>query len=66
MKTPTQVNEVAIVLPAYNEEKDLPCLLENIRTTLADMPFKYTVVVVDDGSKDRTAEIAREAAKSCR
>ena len=63
MKTPTQVNEVAIVLPAYNEEKDLPCLLENIRITLADMPFKYTVVVVDDGSKDRTAEIAREAAK---
>lgn len=63
MKTPTQVNEVAIVLPAYNEEKDLPVLLENIRTTLADMPFKYHVIVVDDGSKDRTAEIAREAAK---
>ena len=63
MKTPTQVNEIAIVLPAFNEEKDLPALLENIRTTLVDMPFKYTVVVVDDGSKDRTAEIAREAAK---
>lgn len=63
MKTPTIVNEVAIVLPAYNEEKDLPVLLENIREKLAVMPFKYTVVVVDDGSKDRTAEIAREAAK---
>lgn len=64
MKTPTQVNEVAIVLPAYNEEKDLPVLLENIRTKLADASFKYNVVVVDDGSKDRTAEIAREAAKT--
>jgi dolichol-phosphate mannosyltransferase len=63
MKTPTQVNEVAIVLPAYNEEKDLPVLLENIRTTLADMPFKYTVIVVDDGSQDRTAKLALEAAK---
>ncbi|HBJ83780.1 MAG TPA: dolichol-phosphate mannosyltransferase [Verrucomicrobiales bacterium] len=63
MKTPTQVNEIAIVLPAYNEEKDLPVLLENIRSKMADMPFRYTVVVVDDGSKDRTAEIAREAAK---
>ncbi|MFO1483317.1 MAG: glycosyltransferase [Verrucomicrobiaceae bacterium] len=62
MKTPTQVNEVAIVLPAYNEEKDLPVLLENIRATLVDMPFSYNVVVVDDGSKDRTAEIAREFA----
>ncbi len=64
MKTPTQINEVAIVLPAYNEEKDLPTLLENIRTTVGTMPFKYTVVVVDDGSKDRTAEIAREYAKT--
>jgi len=63
MKTPTQVNEVAIVLPAYNEEKDLPVLLENIRTKMQGMPFNYTVVVVDDGSKDRTAEIAREAAQ---
>jgi dolichol-phosphate mannosyltransferase len=63
MKTPTQVKEVAIVLPAYNEEKDLPVLLENIRTTLVDMPFTYNVVVVDDGSKDRTADIAREFAR---
>lgn len=63
MKTPTKVNEVAIVLPAYNEEKDLPVLLENIRTTLVDMPFSYNVVVVDDGSKDRTADIAREFAR---
>lgn len=64
MTTPTKINEVAIVLPAYNEEKDLPVLLENIRTTVSAMPFKYTVVVVDDGSKDRTAEIAREFAKT--
>lgn len=64
MKTPTQVNEVAIVLPAYNEEQDLPKLLENIREKLARMPFAYNVIVVDDGSKDRTAEIAREFAKT--
>lgn len=63
MKTPTKINEVAIVLPAYNEEKDLPCLLENIRAKVSQMPFAYTVVVVDDGSKDRTAEIALEYAQ---
>lgn len=62
MKTPTQVHQVAIVLPAYNEEQDLPKLLENIRTTMVGMPFGYHVVVVDDGSKDRTAEIAKEYA----
>lgn len=64
MKTPTQVNEVAIVLPAYNEEQDLPKLLGNIREKLARMPFAYNVIVVDDGSKDRTADIAREFAKT--
>ena len=63
MKTPTKVNEVAIVLPAYNEEQDLPKLLENIREKMVGMPFQYNVIVVDDGSKDRTADIAREAAK---
>ncbi|MEZ5385045.1 MAG: glycosyltransferase [Prosthecobacter sp.] len=64
MKTPTQVNEVAIVLPAYNEEQDLPKLLENIRAKVSGMPFDYNVIVVDDGSKDRTADIAREFAKT--
>jgi len=64
MKTPTQVNEVAIVLPAYNEEQDLPKLLENIREKMAAMPFSYKVIVVDDGSKDRTADIARDFAKT--
>ena len=63
MKTPTQVKEVAIVLPAYNEEKDLPVLLENIREKMVGMPFSYNVIVVDDGSKDRTADIAREFAQ---
>jgi len=63
IKTPTEINEIAIVLPAYNEEKDLPTLLENIRNTVSQMPFRYTVVVVDDGSKDRTADICREFAE---
>ena len=64
MKTPTRVNEIAIVLPAYNEEKDLPALLESIRTKVGAMPFDYRVLVVDDGSQDRTAEITLEAAKT--
>jgi len=64
MKTPTQVNKIAVVLPAYNEEKDLPTLLDNLHTKLQKLPYEYTIVVVDDGSKDRTAEIAREAAKT--
>jgi dolichol-phosphate mannosyltransferase len=59
MKT---IEEIAIVLPAYNEEQDLPKLLARIEETLSNQRFRYQVIVVDDGSKDRTAAIAREAA----
>jgi dolichol-phosphate mannosyltransferase len=56
-----RIQSVAVVLPAYNEEKDLPALLTRIRANLSGKPFQYEVIVVDDGSADRTAEIALEA-----
>lgn len=55
------IESVAVVLPAFNEEKDLPALLARIQETLTGQAFRYQVIVVDDGSKDRTAEIARAA-----
>jgi dolichol-phosphate mannosyltransferase len=63
MSTSKRIQEIAIVLPAFNEEKDLPALLARIRETLSDQRFKYQVIVVDDGSKDRTAELATAAAE---
>ncbi|MFV1959946.1 MAG: glycosyltransferase family 2 protein [Planctomycetota bacterium] len=52
-----------LLLPSYEEEKSLPPLLEDLRKTLAGWPDAppTTVVVVDDGSLDRTAQVAREA-----
>ncbi len=50
-----------IVLPAYNEEAGLPLLLRRIDESLTDEGFNYQVIVVDDGSTDRTAEVAAEA-----
>ncbi|MCU0608238.1 MAG: glycosyltransferase family 2 protein [Chitinispirillaceae bacterium] len=55
--------KVHVVLPAYNEEADLPGLLERIDQAMADEGTRYEVIVVDDGSKDRTAAIAEEHAK---
>jgi glycosyltransferase involved in cell wall biosynthesis len=46
---------VAIV-PAYNEEECIGGVVDELRAAAADM----TIVVVDDGSADRTAEVARE------
>jgi dolichol-phosphate mannosyltransferase len=52
-----------IVLPAYNEEADLPPLLDRIPAAMSGLPVNYRVIVVDDGSADRTLEIAREYAE---
>jgi dolichol-phosphate mannosyltransferase len=64
MNTHAPIKDVAVLLPAFNEERDLPALLARIKETLEDQPFGYRVVIVDDGSKDRTAEIAEHAAKT--
>jgi len=47
-----------IMLPAFNEETDLPKLLEKLEQSLSSV--KYRLVVIDDGSTDRTNEILNE------
>ena len=61
MNASKSIQNVTVLLPAFNEEKDLPALLARLKETLSPQPFGYSVVIVDDGSKDRTAEIAEEA-----
>jgi glycosyltransferase involved in cell wall biosynthesis len=47
----------SVVIPAFNEEKGIVPTLRELREVLAGLD--YELVVVDDGSKDRTAELAR-------
>lgn len=46
-----------IVLPAYNEEASLPALLPKIDAAFRARDLDYRMVVVNDGSTDRTGEI---------
>jgi glycosyltransferase involved in cell wall biosynthesis len=50
------VADTLVFIPAWNEEANLPAVLEELHGELPDAD----VLVVDDGSTDRTAEIARE------
>ncbi|MGX9728685.1 MAG: glycosyltransferase [Candidatus Electronema sp. VV] len=56
--------ELSVIIPAWNAEKTLPLCLEALkRQTVARDRFE--VIVVDDGSSDSTAEIARRCAARC-
>ena len=52
---------LSIVIPAYNEERRLPPTLEILVAWIRRQPFACEVVVVDDGSADRTADAARSS-----
>ncbi|QOY88319.1 dolichyl-phosphate beta-glucosyltransferase [Paludibaculum fermentans] len=57
------MRSLSIIIPAYNEEQRLPGSLETVKSYLDSKGFDFVeVVVVDDGSRDRTAEIVRETA----
>ena len=49
-------SELLIVIPAYNERRNI----ENVVTYIIENYSQYDYVVVNDGSKDRTAEICRK------
>ena len=50
---------LSVVVPAYNEERRIAPSLRRIRNYLAARDYPTEIVVVDDGSADRTAEVAR-------
>jgi len=50
---------VSIIIPAHNEEALLGATLDALRAAIAEIGEPHEIVVVDDSSTDRTAEIAR-------
>jgi glycosyltransferase involved in cell wall biosynthesis len=50
------VSDTVVFIPAWNEEDNLPAVLDDLH---AEIP-EADVLVIDDGSTDRTAEVARE------
>ena len=50
------MSDTLVFIPAWNEEDNLPAVLDALRERLPEAD----VLVVDDGSTDRTAEVARE------
>lgn len=54
---------LSIILPAHNEEDRLPDSLNRILAFLASQPYQAEILVVENGSTDRTAEMAEALAR---
>jgi glycosyltransferase involved in cell wall biosynthesis len=50
------MSDTVVFIPAWNEEENLPAVLDGLHERLPDAD----ILVVDDGSTDRTADVARE------
>ena len=53
--------KIIITIPAYNEESTIGTVIQDIKQTMSQTKYDYEIIVVDDGSTDRTAENARKA-----
>ena len=51
--------DLSVVIPVYNEEENLPLLWPELRSVLEPLGLQFEVVFIDDGSRDRSAEIVR-------
>jgi glycosyltransferase involved in cell wall biosynthesis len=63
MTMPTDPH-VSVVIPIYNEEENLPDLVERVGAALAGSGHSFELLLVDDGSRDDSAGILAELARA--
>ena len=54
---------LSIIIPAHNEQDRLPASLEKVLAFLRSQEYSAEIIIVENGSSDGTAEIARQAAE---
>lgn len=51
---------LSLVIPAYNEQENIPVLLERVGASLSQIGRPFEVLIVDDGSSDSTPKLLEE------
>ncbi|MCE5283285.1 MAG: glycosyltransferase, partial [Deltaproteobacteria bacterium] len=55
--------QISLVIPVFNEEKNLPALMARTLPVMRAMKRAFEVILIDDGSRDRSLEILMEFAR---
>jgi len=55
--------DISVVIPLYNEEESLPELTDWIRKVMLDHNFSYEIILVDDGSNDKSWQVIMDLKK---
>lgn len=52
--------DISIIVPLFNEEESLPDLLDWIKRVMDNHNYSYEVIMIDDGSKDKSWSVVSE------
>ncbi|MFH1613419.1 MAG: glycosyltransferase [bacterium] len=53
--------DLSIIIPAYNEEKNIGILIDEIKKVVSKLNISYEIIVVDNYSQDKTPEIVNQS-----
>ena len=59
-----KLSSISIFMPAFNEEGNIATTIIDARNAAKEVARDYEIIVVDDGSRDRTDEVVEELARS--
>lgn len=62
-KAPEKLSSVSFFCPAYHDEKNLPVLIPKVHAFLTKHAEKFEILIIEDGSPDKTGEVAEDLAK---
>jgi len=56
--------QVAVVIPVYNEEENLPALMQRLMPVMQSLGKSFEIIFIDDGSHDQSLQILKEFTKN--
>lgn len=63
VEMPKKLTSLSVFFPCYNEEKNVEESVRKTKAVMADVTDDYEIILVNDGSRDRTAEVIDRLAK---